>query len=164
MDSQLRVNLVDDSDISRALDHVSTSFAVRDGHDFIKQIFNRYGEYMEETANTNFIGGSPSWDNLFYNCFGQDVTKLLEQLQVSTSFLNGDTLEENHMASFQRLYGIGIVLYTTHLAEISRFKSIPAYILSVTDRLAELRPFYNISRQNLTPYHEDFSSQPKLFV
>ncbi|KGO45929.1 hypothetical protein PEX2_038310 [Penicillium expansum] len=146
VDSQLCLNLVDDTETSRALDHVATSFVVRDGHDFIQQIFNGYGKDMPETTNVPFLGGSLSWDSLFYDCFGQDVTALLNQLYSP----HENTKHETFVAPFRKLYTLGILLYTTHLDEISRFQSIPAYILFVTDKLAELRPFYILSRQTMT--------------
>ncbi|KAJ5458023.1 hypothetical protein N7475_009411 [Penicillium sp. IBT 31633x] len=146
VDSQLCVNLVDDSQSAQALDHVSTSFVVRNGQEFIRQILNGYGEDIPEKANTAFLGGSLSWDTLFYDCFGQDATELLDQLNPS----NGTAMDKDHLVPFQRLYGLGILLYTTHLAEIGRFQTIPAYVLSMTSKLGELRPFYTISRLDLT--------------
>ncbi|KAJ5210635.1 hypothetical protein N7491_010442 [Penicillium cf. griseofulvum] len=145
VDSQLCVNLVDDSGTSRALDHVATSFVVRDGHDFIKQTFNGYGKDMEETTNMPFLGGSLSWDTLSYDCFGQDATEVLDHLNPP----NANNPDGDYLAPLGMLYCLGVLLYTTHLAEICRSESIPAYVLSVTDMLSELRPFYIISKQNL---------------
>jgi hypothetical protein len=92
-----------------------------------------------------FIGGSLSWDTLFYDCFGQDATELLDQL----SSPHANTPDGNYLAPFGKLYGLGILLCTTHLAEIGHLESIPAYVLSMTDMLSGLRSFYIISKQNL---------------
>ncbi|KAJ5372459.1 hypothetical protein N7517_004465 [Penicillium concentricum] len=102
------------------------------------------GKDMEETPHIAFLGGNLSWDSIFYDCFGQDVTQLLDQLNLT----HDTTKDQDYLVPFQRLYGVGVLLYTSHRAEIGRFQSIPGYILSVTDKLAELRPFYNISRRD----------------
>ncbi|KAL3458197.1 hypothetical protein BJX64DRAFT_267228 [Aspergillus heterothallicus] len=143
---QLRIDVGSGIPMDKGITHVGTTFTVRNGKDFIEQVFGESHDGTIDMEGT-FYAGTVQWETLIVDSFGEDGRMFLDTLNRSTQTVaSGHGHETND--EFKLLFEASICLLMGKLGDARDYQRPSDYTAVVADKLPELRGFQGTALSN----------------
>ncbi|KAL2850251.1 hypothetical protein BJY01DRAFT_245563 [Aspergillus pseudoustus] len=125
----------------KSLYQVGTMFTVRNGREFIQQVFNGFGDTTFGMDQDHFLGGTVPWDTVITDTFGLAGETLLNQLQTNGLNESVPSGNLNHRAPFRAYYEASILLFANRVSNGDDGYTVSDYVNAAADSLPELSRF-----------------------
>ncbi|KAL2834666.1 hypothetical protein BJY01DRAFT_224159 [Aspergillus pseudoustus] len=139
--AQLCIEVLATDTMENTLYHVGTVLTVRNGREFLSQVFGGTGDAISGLDAKSFLGGTVPWDTLIVDTFGSNGEKLLNQLGFYSSTPDQSDSVSLDDAPFRVLYHIAIGLFTITQRGTYDHEALSQYVAIVGEKLPELGRF-----------------------
>ncbi|KAJ0414778.1 hypothetical protein BJY00DRAFT_294449 [Aspergillus carlsbadensis] len=156
--AQLCIEVLDGSAMTNTLSHVGTTFTLRGGRDFIKQVFGGFDQLRFGIDAEPLVGGTVPWETLIVDTFEPHGQKVLEQLHLASTTASRDVDELVRQTPYRVLYQASIMLFISSQGLTVDDKTLSTYMAVVREKLPELRHF------SIGTPHKDFANRSTVQV